>query len=64
LLVLGKLKPGRGKQWTDTSPLLAKLIKETDEVLSDALTYTRTLVSELNPPILRAWPGRWAKMAC
>ena len=53
LLVLGKLKLGRGKQWTDTSPLLAKLIKETDGVLSDALTYTRTLVSELNPPILR-----------
>jgi signal transduction histidine kinase/CheY-like chemotaxis protein len=53
LLVLGKLKLGRGKQWTDTSPLLAKMIKETDDVLSDALTYTRTLVSELNPPILR-----------
>jgi PAS domain S-box-containing protein len=53
LLVLGKLKLGRGKQWTDTFPLLGELIKETDEVLSDALTYTRTLVSELNPPILR-----------
>jgi PAS domain S-box-containing protein len=53
LLVLGKLKLGRGKQWTDTFPLLGKIIKETDEVLSDALTYTRTLVSELNPPILR-----------
>ena len=53
MLVLGKLKLGQGKRLADTTPLCAKLITETDEVLSDALQYTRTLVAELSPPALR-----------
>lgn len=28
-------------------------MEQTDEVLSDALKYTRTLVAELSPPVLR-----------
>ena len=53
MLVLGKLKLGQGKRLAETTPLCAKLINETDEVLSDALQYTRTLVAELSPPALR-----------
>ena len=53
MLVLGRLKLGQGKRLTEAAPAAAKLMKETDEVLSDALQYTRTLVAELSPPVLR-----------
>ena len=53
MLVLGKLKLGQGKRLAEATPLCAKLINETDEVLSDALQYTRTLVAELSPLALR-----------
>ena len=53
MLVLGKLKLGQGKRLTETVPAAAKLMQEADEVLSDALKYTRTLVTELSPPVLR-----------
>ncbi|MCS6302658.1 MAG: response regulator [Nitrospira sp.] len=47
----------------------AEVIKETDEVLSDALKYTRTLVAELSPSVLRdhglaaglKWVGEYMK---
>ena len=53
MLVLGKLKLGMHKRFTETAPAAAKVMKETDEVLSDALTYSRILVAELSPPVLR-----------
>jgi signal transduction histidine kinase/ActR/RegA family two-component response regulator len=53
MLVLGKLKLGQGKRLAKPIPACAKLVEETDAVLSDALQYTRTLVAELSPPILR-----------
>ena len=53
LLVLGKLKLGQGKRLADTVPRCANLMEQVDEVLSDALKYTRTLVAELSPPVLR-----------
>ena len=63
LLVLGKLKLGQGKRMAQGIPACSKLIHETDEVLAEALKYTRTLVSELSPPVLREHglaPGlRW-----
>jgi NO-binding membrane sensor protein with MHYT domain/CheY-like chemotaxis protein len=52
-LVLGKLKLGQGKQLTKAAPGCAEIIKQVDDVLTDALTYTRTLVSELSPSVLR-----------
>ncbi|HEU5407469.1 MAG TPA: response regulator, partial [Nitrospira sp.] len=52
-MVLGKLKLGMGKRFAVGLPAVEKIIKETDDVLSDALTYTRTLVTELSPPVLR-----------
>jgi len=53
MLVLGKLKLGQGKRLAQPIPACADIIKQTDNVLSDALQYTRTLVAELSPPVLR-----------
>ncbi len=52
ILVLGKLKLGQGKRTTTSSQSLA-VMQQVDDLLSEALTYTRTLVAELNPPVLR-----------
>ncbi len=68
-LVLGKLKLGQGKQAARSVPGCAQLIHETDELLSEALKYTRTLVAELSPPALRdhglpaglKWLGEYMK---
>jgi signal transduction histidine kinase/CheY-like chemotaxis protein len=51
MLVLGKLKLGQGELLAD--PASAQIMKEADNVLSDALTYTHTLVAELSPTVLR-----------
>src|SRR6476619_955706 len=53
LLVLGRLKLCQGKELVETLPKCAQLISEADGILSEALTYTRTLVAELSPPVLR-----------
>jgi PAS domain S-box-containing protein len=52
-LVLGKIKLGQGKRLAESVPACAKVITETDEVLSEALLYTRSLVNDLSPPVLR-----------
>ena len=49
VLVLGKLKVAQAKQFSG----LSDLMKQLEEVFSMALTYTRTLVAELSPPVLR-----------
>jgi signal transduction histidine kinase len=53
LLVLAKLKVGQGKRYAETIPALTELLKQLDDALSQALRYTRTLVAELSPPVLR-----------
>ena len=53
MLVLGRIKLGQGKQLVASLPACAKLIGETETLLSEALTYTRTLVAELSPTVLR-----------
>src|SRR6478735_7207592 len=53
LLVLGRLKLGQGKELVETLPKCATLISDADGILAEALTYTRTLVAELSPPVLR-----------
>jgi PAS domain S-box-containing protein len=52
LLVLGRLKLGQSTRVTEPATC-EQLIKETNELLADALNYTRTLVAELSPPVLR-----------
>ena len=52
-LVLGKLKIGQGKRLAQKVPACVDVIKQLDDVLSDALQYTRSLVADLSPPVLR-----------
>jgi signal transduction histidine kinase len=69
LLVLGKLKIGQGKRYAPPIPVLTEAMRQVDEVLSDALRYTRTLVADLSPAVLRdhgfiaalKWLGEYMK---
>ncbi|MGC3975623.1 MAG: PAS domain-containing protein [Nitrospira sp.] len=53
LLVFGKLTIGQGKQAASGVPAFEAVLKKVDDVLSSALTYSRTLVAELSPRVLR-----------
>jgi DNA-binding NarL/FixJ family response regulator/signal transduction histidine kinase len=53
MLVLGKLKLGQGKRLAESAPHCYEVFEQTDQILSDALAYTRTLAAELSPPVLR-----------
>lgn len=52
MLVVGKLMIGRGKRFAGGVPECEMTLKKVDDILSEALTYTRTLVAELSPPVL------------
>jgi len=52
LLVLAKMKLGQGKRLADRIPACVEFIREGEDALSEALTYTRTLVADLSPPVL------------
>ena len=53
MLVFGKLTIGQAKCHVVAVPAAADAMKKVDTVLSDALAYSRTLVAELSPPVLR-----------
>ena len=69
LLVLGKLRLGQLKQLAQDAPASVDMLKQVDEVFTEALTYTRTLVTELSPLVLREqglaaalrWLGKYMK---
>jgi PAS domain S-box-containing protein len=52
LLVLIRLKLGQVKRVTGIPEKCAGLIQETESVLTECLSYTRTLVADLSPPVL------------
>lgn len=52
-LVLGKLQIGQAKRLLKNIPQCVEVVNQFDHVLTEALTYTRTLVAELSPPVLR-----------
>jgi PAS domain S-box-containing protein len=51
LLALSKIKVSQVKQ-QQVSPSVAKGLTEVQQVMDQALTYTRTLVAQLSPPVL------------
>ncbi|HEU5407580.1 MAG TPA: PAS domain-containing protein, partial [Nitrospira sp.] len=53
ILVLGKLTIGQGKRAAAGVPACEQVLKKVDDIFSDALTYTRTLASDLSPTVLR-----------
>lgn len=69
ILVLGKMQIGQGKRFALGVPGCESMMKKVDDILSEALTYTRTLVAELSPPVLRdhglaaglKWLGEYMK---
>jgi signal transduction histidine kinase len=52
VLVLGKIKLGQGQRLAPPTPIAA-IIRQVDDLLTEALNYTRTLVTELSPQVLR-----------
>lgn len=53
MLVLGKLKLSQTARMHNLTPALRTLIQEVEDVLTQSLTYTRTLVADLAPPVLQ-----------
>ncbi|MBS0168977.1 MAG: response regulator [Nitrospira sp.] len=53
LLVLGKMKLNQGMRRAEDLPQVAQCMKETETIFIEALSYTRSLVAELSPPVLR-----------
>lgn len=51
-MVLGKLIIGQGKRFASGVPDCEIVLKKVDDILSEALTYSRTLVTELSSPVL------------
>ncbi|HEU4683905.1 MAG TPA: PAS domain S-box protein [Nitrospira sp.] len=52
MLVLCRLKLAQAKRSAGTAASCLQLIGQTDNVLADALSYTRTMVADLAPPVL------------
>ena len=52
MLVVGKIAIGQGKRVAVGMPACESAFQRVDSILSDALTYSRTLVAELCPPVL------------
>lgn len=52
LLVLIRLKLGQVKK-LDVPAKVLEYVNQSDDVLQQALTYTRTLIADLSPPVLR-----------
>lgn len=55
LLVLGRLNLGQAKRVPGVVRECADLIEQADDVLSESLAYTRTLITDLSPPVLREY---------
>lgn len=53
MLVYGLLKLGQARQVVGLIPRCADLIQQTEEALTTSLNYTRTLIADLSPPVLR-----------
>jgi PAS domain S-box-containing protein len=53
MLVFGKMQIGQGKRYATGLPGCEDVMNRVDEIFSDALMYTRTLVADLSPPVLR-----------
>lgn len=50
LLVVGRMKLSQAKPLLDQSPEVEQIVYEIDHVFEQALTYSRTTISELKPP--------------
>lgn len=63
MLVVGKLRIGQGRSVGIGLPECEQALQNVDDILSDALTYSRTLVAELSPSVLHEF-GLSAALRC
>src|SRR6185295_18017526 len=69
MLALAKVKLSQGERFAQPNAACAELMQHVNGILTNALDYTRTLVAELSPPVLREhglaaamnWLGEWMK---
>jgi signal transduction histidine kinase/ActR/RegA family two-component response regulator len=53
MMVLGRLKIGQARPRMETAdPSLCHMMKDLDDIFTKSLSYTRTLMAELSPPML------------
>lgn len=52
MLVVTRLKLGQATEEAEEHPKIRQALKEADEVLNESILYTRSLMADLNPPIL------------
>lgn len=52
MLVIVKLKLAQGRRLAESTPL-STIMTDVDLIINDALAYTRTLLADLSPPVLR-----------
>ena len=55
LLVLGRLKLGQARRVPGINRECGDFIEQADDVLRESLIYTRTLITDLSPPVLREY---------
>jgi signal transduction histidine kinase/CheY-like chemotaxis protein len=68
-LVLGRLTLGQGRRAAAAVPACLDVLNKIDDIFAESLTYTRTLVADLSPPVLRdhglpaglKWLGEYMK---
>lgn len=69
ILVLGRITLGQGRRAAAGVPACLDVMSKMDDILTEALTYTRTLVADLSPLVLRdhglaaglKWLGEYMK---
>jgi signal transduction histidine kinase len=52
ILALGRIKTGQLRQKLDAAPVALPLVREIDGLFDKAVTYTRSLMAKLSPPVL------------
>ncbi|MEO8325265.1 MAG: response regulator, partial [Nitrospirota bacterium] len=53
LLVLGRMKLEQGKTMLSSIPAADRIMVDVDHILEQALSYSRTMIAELSPPVLQ-----------
>jgi signal transduction histidine kinase len=52
MLALGRMKMAQLRKKVDSAPMALPLVQEIDDLFAKALTYTRSLMAKLSPPVL------------
>lgn len=53
LLILGRMKLEQGKPFLSSLPEADRIVQDVDHILEQALSYSRTMIAQLSPPVLQ-----------